>query len=255
MRLLLAIVAILALPSTAALAVDPPLDVSDLARLHASAPRDASGILPLAVGELAAIQPALPDRASAHPPALTPAQIATAATAGSAMLVVAGFALYSRLGRDELLSHERRDALHKLVQSEPGIALSDLARRTGLAWGTTVYHLDRLARAGFVTSEAQGARRRYFPVGSVRREDRAGLGALQDGPIRSLACLVNERPGATQGELAAVLGLSASAASKQVTKLESAGLVRRERAWKRVRLHPAPKLVELLSPRGAGLTF
>ncbi|HVM46030.1 MAG TPA: MarR family transcriptional regulator [Candidatus Thermoplasmatota archaeon] len=180
--------------------------------------------------------------------ALPPLETVAATTAVGGALALLGFALYSRLARTELLDHERRDRVFQLVRDRPGISLSDVAQETGLAWGTAVYHLDRLERGGFVASERSGGRRCYFPVGAVPKDARVHLGTLQQETTRSVASFVVERPGATQTELAAALGMSASAASKQVSKLESVGLVRREREWKTVRLHPQPPLAALLTP-------
>lgn len=188
------------------------------------------------------------------------APVAVAAVGGLAMmellgvarsLAVGAFAGYTRLTRAELLDNEHRDGVYKLIQEEPGIALSEIAQRSGLGWGTTVYHLDRLERAGFVASERSGVRRCFFPVGTLPKESRKGIGALKADTTRTVAAFLVERPGATQGELAEALGMSASAASKQVSKLEDAGLVRREREWKTVRLHPAPALATLLHPAAA----
>jgi len=181
------------------------------------------------------------------PPPLS-GEAAAASAAGGALVLLVGFALYSRLARGQLLDHERRDGVHKLVQDEPGISLSDVAQRTGLGWGTTVYHLERLEKGGYVTSEKTGAKRCYFPVGAVSRDARIPLAALREEHLRVVAAFVCARPGATQGEMAQALGLSASAASKQVTRLETAGLVRRAREWKTVRLHPAASLAQLLAP-------
>lgn len=180
-------------------------------------------------------------------PSLTPPAAAAAVTAGGAAIALVAFGLYSRLARSELLDHARRDEVYKLVQASPGISLTDVAQRCGLGWGTAVYHLDRMERAGFVASQRIGARRCYFPVGAMPKDERAKLGTLQQETTRTIAQFVSERPGATQTELAQALGLTASAASKQVSKLESAGLVRRERDWKTVRLHPEGRLGELLS--------
>lgn len=179
------------------------------------------------------------------PPA---AEAAVTSVAVGGALALAAFALYSRLGRGELLDHKRRDEVFQLVRNEPGISLSDVAAKTGLGWGTVNYHLDRLERGGFVTSERANGRRAYFPVGAVPKDDRASLGALRQDTTRNVASFVQERPGATQTELAEALGLTASAASKQVSKLESIGLVRREREHKLVRLHPGPNLASLLAP-------
>lgn len=249
--LLIATVAALALFAQAPAALDLPVpgfpapapEATTLPPAEGLTPTDAPGLLPDA--------PLLPGPVPPTQPgglALPPAKAVVATTAVGGALALVGFALYSRLSRNELLDHERRDGVFQLVRAQPGISLTDVASRTGLGWGTTVYHLDRLERAGFVTSERDGGRRRYFPVGTVPKEARPSLGALQQETTRSVASFVVERPGATQTELAEALGLTASAASKQVSKLESVGLVRREREWKTVRLHPEPKLAEMLVP-------
>lgn len=161
-------------------------------------------------------------------------------------LAVGAVALYSRLTKSDLLDNEHRDKVYKLVQEQPGIGLSEVAQRTGLGWGTTVYHLDRLERAQMLASERMGGHRRYFPMGTVPRASRKGIGTLKADTTRSVAAFLAQRPGASQTELCEGLGLSASAASKQVTKLEDAGLVRRERDGKTVRLWPEPTLAPLL---------
>lgn len=245
---LLAAIALLLLasaPAVVALAPDPlaqlpiPLDPRDLRE----------PVAPLGVD---AALDALPEGASAPPAlripgaAIDPPLVAAAATAGGAALAITGFAQYSRLARNDLLRHETREAVRKLIEAAPGIALSDVAQRAGLAWGTAVYHLERLERAGFLVSERKAGRRCYFVAASVPRAARAGFATLQQGTTRSIAAFVAARPGATQTELCEGLGLSASAASKQVSKLESAGLVRRERESKAVRLHPEAHLATIL---------
>lgn len=258
---LLALTAIPALPA-ATLDLDVPRlpALPDPALPEAAAP-DLADVAPLSVD---AGLPA-PERPSPFEGALgavPPAAPAVAAGVGGLALVgamgglrwlaVAGVALYSRLTKSDMLDNGHRDRVYRLVQEAPGLTLSEAAERAGVGWGTAVYHLDRLERAGFIASERSGLRRCYFPVGTLPRDDRAGLGTLKAETTRTIAEFLVRRPGATQGELADALGLSASAASKQVTKLESAGLVRREREWKTVRLHPEPRLGALLGSTGTG---
>lgn len=212
----------------------------------ATPPPDLDDVEPLATLDAPLPDPTPPTPPWPRAPALDAPTLA-AATGGAALLACLGFALYSRLSRHELLENEHRQNVMDLVRSAPGITLTDVAHRSGLGWGTTVYHLERLQKAGMVASERSGTRRCYFATGSVPREARAGVGTLHDDTARSVATLVLERPGATQSELADALGLSASATSKQVTKLESHGLVRREREWKSVRVHPQPQLAALLA--------
>lgn len=164
------------------------------------------------------------------------------------LLGIGAVGLYSRLTKSDLLHNEHRDGVYKLIQESPGLGVSEISQRTGLGWGTTVYHLDRLERAGFVASERGGLHKCYFPVGTVRPEARKGMGALKADTTRSIAEYLLAKPGATQTDLCKDLALSPSQASKQVSKLEEAGLVRREREWKTVRLIPTEALPTLLAP-------
>jgi DNA-binding MarR family transcriptional regulator len=191
----------------------------------------------------------VPELVEAAPPALAAAGMLALfqALGGCRLLGVGAIALYSRLTKSDLLDNSHRDAVYKLIQQTPGIGMTELAQASGVGWGTAVYHLDRLERAGFVTSERAGLHRCYFPVGAVARDARKGIGALKADTTRSIAEFLVARPGATQTELCEALGMSASAASKQVTKLEAAGLVRREREWKSVRLVPQEVLAPLVT--------
>src|SRR5581483_9509078 len=138
-------------------------------------------------------------------------------------LGMGAFALYSRLTKSNLLDNEHRDGVYKLIQENPGLGVSEIASRSGLGWGTTVYHLDRLEREGFVASERGGLHKCYFAVGLVDRATRRAAATLKADTRRDVAQVLVSRPGITQSELCEALGLSASAASKQVSKLEQAG--------------------------------
>lgn len=249
MRLPLAATLLLLAFTAAPAAVELPAEAEPVLAPDVDAPvRETSDALPPLAGA-----PDAPrwSRGIDLPPMGPEAVAATAA--GGAALVLVGLGLYSRLARGQLLDHEPRDAVYKLVQQEPGISLTAIADRTGLGWGTTVYHLERLEKGGFVTSEKTGAKRCFFPVGTVARDTRAPIATLREEQLRVVATYVHERPGTTQGEMAEALGISPSAASKQVSKLESAGLVVREREWKTVRLLPGPRLAELLMPAGRAM--
>ncbi|GEM_PF-2995391 len=211
---------------------------ADLTITPASAPQAAPDPAPDAAAKL------VPLARKAAPPAIAAAGLfALLQSLGAFRFAGAGaFALYSRLTRSNLLDNGHRDRVYKLIQESPGLNVSEIGQRAGLGWGTTVYHLDRLEREGFVAAERAGLSKRFFAVGLVDRETRRTTAQLKDGPRRDVAAVLLATPGITQSELAATLGMSASAASKQVTKLESAGLVRRERDWKTVRLFPGPAL-------------
>ena len=108
-----------------------------------------------------------------------------------------------------------------------------------MGWGVTIHHLDMLERAGLLTSQRAGHHRCYFLPGSVPREQQGTVALLRADTTRRVAHLVAKRPGLAQRQAANELGLSASAMSKQVARLEAASLLRREATGEGQRLYPA----------------
>lgn len=162
-------------------------------------------------------------------------------------LVGAVALLYSRLAPNELLDNERRERVVALVRARPGIGPQEIGQMLGMNWGVTSYHLDRLEGAGLLTSQRVGQHRCYFVPGAMPKDAQATVGLFRGDTTRRVAQLVREKPGIGQGELAAALGLSASATSKQVSRLETAALVRREATGNGTRLFPQPAL-DALAP-------
>lgn len=153
--------------------------------------------------------------------------------------------LYSRLAPNELLDHDRRERVVALVRSRPGVGPQEIGQTLGMNWGVTSYHLDRLEGAGLLVSQRIGQHRCYFVPGAMPRDAQAQVGLFRGDTTRRVAQLVREKPGIGQSELAAALGLSASATSKQVSRLETAELVRREASGNGMRLFPQPALEAL----------
>lgn len=215
--------------------------------------------------------PALPTPAFASEPAATqgsertlvppapPAEVqAVAASAlvwvvleklGLGRALAGAFALlYSRLAPNELLDHGRRERVVALVRARPGIGPQEIGQTLGMNWGVTSYHLDRLETAGLLVSQRVGQHRCYFVPGAIPRDAQAKVGLFRGDTTRRVAQLVREKPGIGQSELAAALGLSASATSKQLTRLEKEALVRREASGNGMRLYPQPALDGALAP-------
>jgi DNA-binding IclR family transcriptional regulator len=76
----------------------------------------------------------------------------------------------------------------------------------------------------------------------VPREAQKQVGMFRADTTRRVAKLVSEQPGIAQSQLCQTLGLSASAASKQLSRLEAASLVRREPEAGTLRLYPGVAL-------------
>lgn len=178
---------------------------------------------------------------------LTPPQ-AVAATSLSALLLGAlawlaprlaaavPFFGFSRIDDDALARHPKRQLALQLVAANPGCNLQELRQGLGLAWGTTVYHMSRLEKAGLVAVRHIAGQRTHWPVGGAPPSD-----ALPP-TSRALASLVQARPGLDQGELARLLGVGAGTACKQLARLEAAGLVLAQRVGHSRRYVGTPRL-------------
>lgn len=181
------------------------------------------------------------------------AAFAGAAAAKWALMGMTG--MYARISRTEVLDNRVRDRVFRTVRDRPGLSVTEIQAALGLGWGTTVYHLDRLERNGYVTSTRAGLARRYFAAGALPSERREGLATLKRPQLALLASRILQTPGLPQGEIAADLGLSKSAAAKQLAELERAGLVTRAREGRVARVHATEALERLLDvelPPAAG---
>lgn len=153
--------------------------------------------------------------------------------------------LYSRLTDDELLDHDERAAIYEMLQAEPGLSVTEVMDRRGTGWGQTVYHLERLAEAGFLDEEDRGRYRRFYPAGTAP-EDREAVGLLRETTPRRIVEHLTKAPGSIQGEVASALGLAPSTVSKHLKRLDDAGLVHRREEGRCVRYRPTTALVTLL---------
>lgn len=237
----------------AALAEDPGA-VDELALLaaeqHLHAALDPAEPLTWRLGRFLPAAPDLPLASIAAPVSREGAALAAPARAAVAVVGVAGLAalvvpkvpllpLYSRIQREEAMLNARRSQLYELVRTEPGIHLSDLVRRSGLGWGAALYHLGVLEKNRMLVAHDEGGFKRYFANGMHRPAEMQRLVALRHGAARALFDAVVAAPGRSGRELSDHLGLSPSTLARASERLEDAGLVRRERAGRRVLYFPA----------------
>jgi DNA-binding MarR family transcriptional regulator len=199
------------------------------------------------------------DQAEPEPTPL-PEPEETAAPAGLAVLGAAAYAafrwryllgglfapLYSRLSRDELLENETRCQLHDLIEDEPGLSTQELCDRVDAGWGNTVYHLQRLEQAGFVTSEKKGHHRRFYKNGDVGLDDIEALGVLKNDNANKIARYLVDEPGAKQKDVCEALDISPSLAHKWISRMEEQDLVDSEREWRSKHYEPDDRLERLV---------
>lgn len=147
--------------------------------------------------------------------------------------------LYTRISKERLLDHERRDELLQAIRDQPGTAVTDLVKLTGVPRNTAVYHLTRLEREGLVSSMREGRTRLYFAPGSLeKRANSEALAALRHDTSRMIAMEIGQKPGLDQNALCQRFGLAPSLAHWHADRLISAGLVEKRREGRHVRYYP-----------------
>ncbi len=144
--------------------------------------------------------------------------------------------LYSRIQPDELLEHPMRADLYEIIRDDPGVHLSELARRMEASWGTLLHHLDKLEEGGLITSTDASGKRCFFLPGQVSPEARTILPALENEKALEIATYFAAHPGANQSDAADALGYSPALISWHLKKLEEAGVVTRERVGRTQRV-------------------
>lgn len=161
-------------------------------------------------------------------PAVSPA-VAAGGLAGIALLVTLltslpwklAAALYTRLGRDDILSHPMRQRILDVAIVEPGVHQSEAFRRVGGAWGPFTFHLRVLIGTGHLRVERRGKFSLLFPA------DAPHATLPPSHPIsRAVYDLVPEgTPGVRVAELANRLGHSRQLVAYHLRRLETAGFV------------------------------
>lgn len=199
--------------------------------------------------ELSATDPAAEPESPAAPNAFSGKTAKTAALAGAGAALLVGAAvvgtevgrykffgmlgalgLFSRLEKDEVLAHEKREQVYQYIKDNPGPSFSDLRRDLELSNGTLVHHLRILESQEFVRAYRDGFRTRFYLRGP-KIVPTAYLTRTQQQLLDTIA----SNPGVTQKELSQLLGLPRESISYHAKRLAAQGQlqVRQEGKWRR----------------------
>jgi predicted transcriptional regulator len=132
---------------------------------------------------------------------------------------------------DDLLALETRRRIYTVVTRSPGLGSREIQRQTGMAWGETTYHLDRLVTAGLVHRE-QGGHQDYYFAATVPLGDRTLLRLARSEASRRVLGALLTASDVTVPELQERTGLSPGRLSIHLRRFLETGLVqagRRER--------------------------
>jgi DNA-binding MarR family transcriptional regulator len=165
-----------------------------------------------------------------------PRQAASAVGAlGVAALIVRFLmAFFTRFTVDDFAQHPTRRAVLDAVRRRPGIPLPEIMHQRGFTRAQVRHHIKILERSRQIDLVRTWRGLVLFPAGHAGTRT-AEVMNLAHAP--ELLGLIKRRPGIHVTGASERLGLPKARISQIATPLESAGLVRRVRAGRRVTLH------------------
>ncbi|HVL47586.1 MAG TPA: winged helix-turn-helix transcriptional regulator [Candidatus Thermoplasmatota archaeon] len=173
--------------------------------------------------------------------AVVAAALAALAWAWPVLKHVAVARFYAHVQPSEVFDNAVRERIFAHVKADPGVSATDLAKRAGVSWGTTIYHLEVLEQTRMVVSLRNGRYRRYFENGAGDAAKRTAVAVLRNDVTAKVAKALSAHPGLSQKEAARLVGLSPQALHWHINRLAGAGLLRRERDGRVVRHFMAEK--------------
>jgi DNA-binding MarR family transcriptional regulator len=151
--------------------------------------------------------------------------------------------LFSRIQKDEVLDHEKRAQIFELIKQRPGVHLSEISRSLDLAWGSTLHHLRKLREQRLIQIKKNGHHKCYFLNGSGYTDAQMdAVSLLKNQTLADVAAAIEAHPDSSLKAISQALGISPPLTAHHVKTLEKAGLIRKERAGREVRIKTSSTL-------------
>ncbi len=137
---------------------------------------------------------------------------------------------YSKLSRADILDNQTRAGIFALIESNPGINFSTIAKELNLPHGTLQHHLRVLEGSGFIISKRLKKYTRYY-LATMKTSD---LSEVQE-KILTLICA---KQGLSETEMGEELSISKQRVSYNIRHLEEEGFVKIVREGGKARCFP-----------------
>ena len=130
------------------------------------------------------------------------------------------------------------DQILRFIEENPSCHLRKIKKELDLAMGTVQYHLDRLEKAGRITSQKQGLHKHYFLVGAFEENEKQLLEVLSNETAREILMFIIEQKYPSQSEISKHIAISSPSVSWQIKRLQDYGVIEeiREGKFKRYKL-------------------
>ena len=140
------------------------------------------------------------------------------------------------------------DQILRFIEENPSCHLRKIKKELDLAMGTVQYHLERLEKAGRITSQKQGLHKYYFVIGAFEENEKQLLEILSNETAREILMFIVEQESPSQTEISKHIGISSPSISWQIKRLQEYRIVDeiKEGKFKRYKLHGDSKQVVAL---------
>ena len=132
----------------------------------------------------------------------------------------------------------------RFIQENPSAHLRQIKKELGLAMGTIQYQLDRLEKAGRISSTRHGLYRHYFPAGVLDNEKDV-LRVLSQETAREILLLIVEKVNPTQTDISEKVMISSPSVNWHMRRLVELNLVKetKDGKYKRYSLRGDSRLI------------
>ncbi|MFX0098897.1 MAG: winged helix-turn-helix transcriptional regulator [Candidatus Hodarchaeota archaeon] len=152
------------------------------------------------------------------------------------------FSTYSpsghRLSIDEVLENENRSQIIDLILDEPGIHFNELLRKTELAPGNLVWHLDILCSYNVIGKKRIGQYLVYFPFFTSNPMSNLDIKLAKSKTTLEILHFIEEEPGTYASEIAKILRFDHKTVKYHVDKLLENGLIYDKKQGRKKLLYP-----------------
>ena len=131
------------------------------------------------------------------------------------------------------------------IQENPSCHLRRIKKELDLAMGTVQYQLDKLEKAGRITSQKHGLHKYYFAVGLFEENEKQLLEVLSNETAREILMFIVEQKNPSQTEIGKHMEISAASVTWHIKRLKDSRIIDeiREGKFKRYKLRGDSKQV------------
>ncbi|MFX1280969.1 MAG: winged helix-turn-helix transcriptional regulator [Promethearchaeota archaeon] len=143
-----------------------------------------------------------------------------------------------RLSLDEVLENENRNKIIDLILNEPGIHFNELLRKTGLAAGNLVWHLDILQTFKIIGKKRIGNFIAYFPYYQKNPISNIDLKLQKSKLTLEILEIIEKEPGIWNNLITKKFKVDHKTIHYHLNKLQNLGLIKLKKDGRKKKIFP-----------------